>query len=275
MNAAMFETEFAATPPFRSPTLSVAGNNVGTVATATNLRPTLPIPIATRTAQLTTAVTASVLSPVATIPVRLMELPPSGNFSGYAGATFLPTQAEVDAYRSSNPTTPAFYLSATPTLSPPPPPVAPLASQAMAPGTTIASVDPARPPAFVTLSSGATANIPAGTQINLLVPLPVVPVMTPTTWGGVEGAVATLNAALRKTGTIGQALGNALNTLQRAQDSATQSVDLLNGGIGNLTDADLGKVSAQLLAVQIQQQLAAQALALDNQSASQILQLFK
>ena len=90
-----------------------------------------------------------------------------------------------------------------------------------------------------------------------------------------EGVVATLNSALRKTSDMGQALGNALNTVQEAQDNASQSVDLLNGGIGTLTDADMGKVSAQVVALQIQKQLAAQSLSLDNQGASLILQLFK
>jgi hypothetical protein len=42
-----------------------------------------------------------------------------------------------------------------------------------------------------------------------------------------------------------------------------------------LTDADMGNVSAQLTALQIQKQLAAQSLSLDNQGASLILQLYK
>jgi flagellin len=87
--------------------------------------------------------------------------------------------------------------------------------------------------------------------------------------------VATIQSALRKTGDVAQALGDGLNTLQQAQDNATQAVDLLHGGIGNLTDADMGKVSAQIAARQIQKQLAAQSLTLDNQAAGLILQLFK
>ena len=278
MSNANFVTEYSGTPP----TLSIAGNNVGTAATVTNLRPTLPILPETMTAQLSAPITASAAAPVTSLPIKLMELPPSGSFQAYQGATFLPTQAAVDAYRTSNPTTPAFYLSATPSLLPPPQPVSPAASQAISPGTTISSVDPAQPPAFITLSSGATANIPAGppppgtpgTQINLLVP-PNPPTVTSSTWGGIAGALATIQSALDKTGDMAQSLGNSLNTLRQAEDHATQSTGLLNGEVGNLTDADMGKVSAQLVATQIQQQLAAQSLSIDNKGASLLLQLFK
>lgn len=74
---------------------------------------------------------------------------------------------------------------------------------------------------------------------------------------------------------MGQTLGNTLNALQQAQGNATQSVDLLVGGVGNLADAAMGKISAQVATLQIQKQLAAQSLNLDNQGAGLILQLCK
>jgi flagellin-like hook-associated protein FlgL len=128
---------------------------------------------------------------------------------------------------------------------------------------------------MIALSPPGAGTIPIPASIQLLVPLPSTPVESTTIWGGVAGAMATLKSGLRKTSDMGQTLGNALNILQQAQDYATQSADLLNGGIGNLTDADMGKVSARVVALQLQKQLAAQSLALDNHGAGLILQLFK
>ncbi|MEQ7155554.1 flagellin [Brevundimonas aurifodinae] len=51
--------------------------------------------------------------------------------------------------------------------------------------------------------------------------------------------------------------------------------DTLEAGIGNLVDADLAKESARLQALQVQQQLGAQALSIANQSPQIILSLFQ
>ena len=51
--------------------------------------------------------------------------------------------------------------------------------------------------------------------------------------------------------------------------------DVLETGVGNLVDADLAKESARLQALQVQQQLGAQALSIANQSPQVILSLFK
>lgn len=119
------------------------------------------------------------------------------------------------------------------------------------------------------------ANIPSGSVIGVLMPLPVIPFVESSPWTGAAGAIATLNSALQKTGDMAQTLGNAVNTLRTAQDSATQLSDDLTNSDGILTDADMGKVSANLEALQIRQQLATQALVLGEQTSSLILQLFK
>ena len=51
--------------------------------------------------------------------------------------------------------------------------------------------------------------------------------------------------------------------------------DVLQAGVGNLVDADVAKESAHLQALQVQQQLGAQALSIANQSPQIILSLFK
>jgi len=55
----------------------------------------------------------------------------------------------------------------------------------------------------------------------------------------------------------------------------TTLMDTLESGIGNLVDADLAKESARLQALQVQQQLGAQALSIANQSPQIILSLFQ
>jgi len=55
----------------------------------------------------------------------------------------------------------------------------------------------------------------------------------------------------------------------------TRLQDVLTSGIGNLVDADLAKESARLQALQVQQQLGAQALSIANSAPQIILSLFK
>ena len=50
---------------------------------------------------------------------------------------------------------------------------------------------------------------------------------------------------------------------------------MLNGGIGNLVDADLAKESARLQALQVQQQLGTQALSIANKAPQIVLSLFQ
>jgi len=75
-----------------------------------------------------------------------------------------------------------------------------------------------------------------------------------------------------------QALGNLGSQSKEISNHATfvsQLTDQLNSGVGNLVDADLAKESARLQALQVQQQLGAQALSIANQAPQILLQLFK
>jgi flagellin-like hook-associated protein FlgL len=264
MSSAMFETQF--TPSSAGPTLSVAGNNVGLTATVQNLRPSFPIAVANVSETIRPPL---VVHPApAPAPTQIngvsLSLPGGLSLSSLQGAPYLSTQAEITTYMNSNPTTPAFCLS-------------PPSATTISPGTSIQSVQlttPARtPPTYsITLSSGVMASI---SSISLLVPLPTTPTYGVAPWGGVAGATATIDSAMRKAGNMARTLGNSINTLRQAQDDATQSVDVLDNGIGNLVDADMTNVSTRIQALQIQQQLGIQSLALGNQWPSLLLQLFK
>jgi flagellin len=84
----------------------------------------------------------------------------------------------------------------------------------------------------------------------------------------VNAAISAVNSALGDLGNGATALQNQLTFVQNLQDT-------LDTGIGNLVNANLGKESAQLTALQTKQQLGIQALSIANQSSSVLLSLFR
>jgi flagellin len=83
-----------------------------------------------------------------------------------------------------------------------------------------------------------------------------------------DDSITALNSALGEIGAQAKQI-SAHNTF------VTKLSDTLESGIGNLVDADLAKESARLQALQVQQQLGAQALSIANQSPQIILSLFQ
>jgi flagellin len=84
----------------------------------------------------------------------------------------------------------------------------------------------------------------------------------------VDTAIANLTAAMARLGVGSKALDNQLTFVGKLQDS-------LNTGVGNLVDADVAKESANLQALQVKQQLSAQALSIANSAPQIVLSLFK
>jgi flagellin len=84
-----------------------------------------------------------------------------------------------------------------------------------------------------------------------------------------------LNNSISK---VNQALGN-LGSQAKQIDAhlvfVSKLTDVLEAGVGNLVDADLAKESARLQALQVQQQLGAQALSIANSAPQIVLQLFQ
>lgn len=77
---------------------------------------------------------------------------------------------------------------------------------------------------------------------------------------------------------VNQALGNLGSQSKQIEghlNFVSKLTDVLETGVGNLVDADLAKESARLQALQVQQQLGAQALSIANSSPQIILQLFR
>ncbi len=84
----------------------------------------------------------------------------------------------------------------------------------------------------------------------------------------IDTAITQLNKNLATLGSQSKALDTQKTFLGQLSDSITN-------GIGNLVDADLAKESAQLQALQVKQQLGAQALSIANQAPAIVLSFFK
>lgn len=84
----------------------------------------------------------------------------------------------------------------------------------------------------------------------------------------VDNAISNLTAALARLGVGSKALDNQMTFVGKLQDS-------LNTGVGALVDADVAKESANLQALQVKQQLSAQALSIANSAPQIVLSLFK
>jgi len=87
--------------------------------------------------------------------------------------------------------------------------------------------------------------------------------------------LAQLTTSISNTNQALGALGSQAKQISGHSTFVAQLTDQLTAGVGNLVDADLAKESARLQALQVQQQLGAQALSIANQAPQVILQLFK
>jgi len=91
---------------------------------------------------------------------------------------------------------------------------------------------------------------------------------TATSVSDIATATSNVNNAISRLGTGSKRLESHLKFVNKQQDA-------LEAAVGNLVDADLAKESARLQALQVQQQLGAQALSIANQAPQVILSLFR
>ncbi|WP_292035877.1 MULTISPECIES: flagellin [unclassified Brevundimonas] len=119
-----------------------------------------------------------------------------------------------------------------------------LPARAAAAGPPVVTARPAGPPLLDTLENAQEA------------------------FTAVVGALDNANAKLAE-------LGAQAKQVEKHNIFVGKLMDSLEVGIGNLVDADMAKESARLQALQVQQQLGAQALSIANQAPQIILSLFK
>jgi flagellin len=86
--------------------------------------------------------------------------------------------------------------------------------------------------------------------------------------GTLDGIIKVVNTSLSELGAASRKIDGQLKFTSKLSDVVTK-------GIGNLVDADLAKESANLQALQVQQQLGVQALSIANQAPQTILSLFR
>ncbi|RZJ16500.1 MAG: flagellin [Brevundimonas sp.] len=92
---------------------------------------------------------------------------------------------------------------------------------------------------------------------------------------GASAALASLDSSITNLNAALGGLGAQAKQIEAHNGFVSRLVDTLESGIGNLVDADLAKESARLQALQVQQQLGAQALSIANQAPQVILSLFR
>lgn len=123
----------------------------------------------------------------------------------------------------------------------------------------------------------ATSRITLSTQ-NMSLGGAIVTVGAGATIGTVAAASAILTQLNTSISLVNQALGNLGSQGKQIESHlgfVGKLTDVLETGVGNLVDADLAKESARLQALQVQQQLGAQALSIANSAPQIVLQLFR
>ena len=87
--------------------------------------------------------------------------------------------------------------------------------------------------------------------------------------------ISEVDSALSSMTTAASDLGASKGRIDLQKDFVSNLMDAIDRGIGTLVDADMTKESTRLSALQTQQQLGTQALAIANGSAQSILSLFR
>jgi flagellin len=126
-------------------------------------------------------------------------------------------------------------------------------------------------------NADANAKITLSTQ-DLTLGNANVPIVLTDSIGDVAAASAVLANLSLAISNVNQSLGNLGSQLKQIDSHlvfVAKLSDTLDAGVGNLVDADLAKESARLQALQVQQQLGAQALGIANKAPQVILQLFQ
>ena len=90
----------------------------------------------------------------------------------------------------------------------------------------------------------------------------------------VSDAQSALTSAVSTLRANSSSLGQNLTTVQTRQDFTTNLINTLQTGAGDLTNADMNTESANMLALQTQQQLGISSLSLASQAAQGVLKLF-
>ena len=121
----------------------------------------------------------------------------------------------------------------------------------------------------ITISSQLLAMGVTGTALTLTMADNV------STVTAADAVLIQLEASMKGVNTALANLGAEARQVDAHKGFVAKLADVLTSGVGNLVDADLAKEAARLQALQVQQQLGAQALSIANESPQIVLQLFR
>ncbi|MBR9762721.1 MAG: flagellin [Rhodobacteraceae bacterium] len=96
-----------------------------------------------------------------------------------------------------------------------------------------------------------------------------------TTDTGVENALSDIEDLIQTSIDAAASFGSVQGRIETQSDFISTLVDSLKAGIGTLVDANMEEASARLQALQVQQQLAVQAMSIANQAPQTLLSLFR
>ena len=95
------------------------------------------------------------------------------------------------------------------------------------------------------------------------------------TGAGAASALTAIEGLIQTATDAAASFGQSEKRINIQNDFISSLTDSMRAGIGSLVDADMEEASARLQALQVQQQLAVQALSIANQSPQNVLSLFR
>lgn len=126
--------------------------------------------------------------------------------------------------------------------------------------------------AAIAITASSATGGTAGTSTGGLGNLATVDV---TTDAGASAALTSIEGLLQTSIDAAAAFGSSQNRIENQTEFVSTLIDSMTTGIGGLVDADMEAASAKLQALQVQQQLGAQALSIANQAPQTLLSLFR
>jgi flagellin len=95
------------------------------------------------------------------------------------------------------------------------------------------------------------------------------------TQSGAATALGSIETMLQTSIDAASEFGSTQKRVDIQSNFVGKLTDALKAGIGSMVDADMEETSARLQALQVQQQLATQALSIANQAPQNVLSLFR
>ena len=126
-----------------------------------------------------------------------------------------------------------------------------------------------------TNNSDAAVDLSSSVDDSSTAGLAALSLLDVTTTAGAASALSAIEGFIQVGIDAAASFGSAQKRIDIQDEFVTTLIDNLRAGIGALTDADIEEASARLQSLQVQQQLAVQALSIANQQPQTILQLFR